>query len=202
MHLGLSLSLNQVLNQTQRLTQFVNLKMELSQLLIQETFKPDGVCPRCDKKLTAAEILMGFNRNPADFTTGCPVCKTRFRPSLVHYFGNTLDQMRLSFLCEVQALDLLKKLTHLKPEQIKKVDASLYYSLLFHFGGIKAACRKIGINYRFEKTIKGWRKKIVPFLGQLPDSLLAGYVHVTPAAIGNFRKSLDIPKFKKGTDQE
>jgi hypothetical protein len=54
----------------------------------------------------------------------------------------------------------------------------------------------MGIDYLFEE-VSVWKNKIKPFLGRLPDTVIANYVNVSSSTIGAMRKKLGIARYSK-----
>ena len=192
------LSQKQVIEQRQEAR--LNLRIELLEAVSENSglnFRPLAECPECFLKLTAREVLKGFNREPYDFQTTCPRCKTRFVTELeANLTGG--GYIRFPFLCPVQTL---QKLTDLKaetisPAKLKKDELPIYASAIFHFGNLKSAFKKIGIDYIFEEaTEPAWRKKARPFLGELPDAEIARCFGLHPSTISKERRAQRIPKY-------
>jgi len=65
-----------------------------------------------------------------------------------------------------------------------------------HFGSLANAFKKMGVKYtKEEKTL--WHVKVQPFLGRMPDKMIAEVVGVGPALISALRRSYRIPRFSK-----
>ncbi|MFH2063286.1 MAG: hypothetical protein ABIJ46_03985 [bacterium] len=193
----------QELRQEQRLTQKQKLKLAevTAQLLLDLSeefhglkFEPTASCPQCGRKLKLLEILNGFRNDPTDVTTRCPSCARRFQPSLKN-FGR-FSSIEVSYFCPVQTLDRLESLAGLSVEEIRKTNPSVYYSALAHFGGLKQAFAKLGITYDKEKEID-WRKAVEPYLGKLPDPVIAEHAGVKTYQVGYLRRKLGLPAYSK-----
>jgi len=196
--------MNLVLSQriSQNITQELSLNLrqhifdtraELAQTLRGEKFKPSAVCSQCHHKLTAAETLKGFNDNPHDFTTECPKCDHRFPASLISY--DQLSHVELQFYCALQVLEQLRGFDHFTPEEISRANQSVFQSAIIHFGGLRQAFEKIDRSYGFDE-IGAWREKVQPFLGRLPDTVIAECVDVPVSAIRYMRRKLRISCFR------
>lgn len=168
------------------------LRMELIQQLRDEQYTPAGVCPSCRRELTPVEIIRGFNQDPNDFTTRCSGCGTRFEPVLV-CFGNGV-RVELPFYCGSQTLAQMRGLETLRPEEFAREYPAIYRSAIVHHGGVRRAFEKLGIRYAFEE-ISDWKNKIQPFLGRLPDTVIAKCVDVSAGAIGTMRRKLGIERY-------
>jgi len=114
MHLGLSLSPQLALRQTQRLNltqtqrldlhqHLFGLRLELVGRLHDEHYTPQAKCSGCSYNLKLVEILHGFRDDPDDITTECPKCQRRFTPSLIAH-GRFGTKVILSFYCSEQTL--------------------------------------------------------------------------------------------------
>ena len=200
--LGLTLSQNIVQTLQLRLSleqklklrlHLFTLRFELAQELRGEKFEARAQCPSCSRQLSLAEILQGFNDNPNDYTTGCPKCSRRFMASLVS-FGK-ISKTHLQFYCAIQTLELLKGREKDSPESISRENASAFQSAVIHFGSLKKAFEQIGAGYCFDE-IGSWKDKVQPFLGRLPDTIVAECIDVPVSAVRYLRRKLVISPFK------
>lgn len=205
MGMRMGISLGQELRLTQRLAQRLTLaqrlrvqeqalaiRLELVGTLREEEYKPEATCPDCSRKMTSAEIVRGFSRDPKDFTTCCSGCGCRFEPHLV-CFGDG-SRVELPFYCNCQTLDQLPGKENLPPAELARLHPGVYRSAIIHHGGVRSAFEKMGINYPFEE-ISDWRNKIQPFLGRLPDTTIASCVHTSARVISIMRKKAGVSRF-------
>ena len=193
--------LTQHMTQSLRLTQEQRLKvsqlsfslrLQLIGELRSERYKPQASCPNCLRKLTPVEIIKGFNQDPNDFTTCCTNCGHRFAPILICF--NDEIQIELPFYCDVQTLSKLPGKEELSPEQLLREYPGLYRSAIIHHGCIRRAFEKIGVKYVFEE-ISDWKSKILPFLGRMPDTIIADCVDASVAKIRAIRHKLGISRY-------
>lgn len=189
--------------QEQRLTQEQRLVVEQRLLgsrlamlsaLSDERFENHTTCPECGHNLTLVEVMKGFRQDPADITTECPRCKNRFyaklrSPMIAGY-------LEVYLYCPAQTQSYLRGLIHLSPEGIRKENASVYFSAKFHYGSLTNAFAQEGISYPFPEVIS-WKDKIKPFLGKLPDKIIAEAVNQKPGKITALRNELKIPRYTK-----
>lgn len=177
------------------LEQRLQLRQKLQVLLFNREYRPSATCPRCDHKLSAVEILRGFNREPLDFTTRCPKCELRFEAKLAINENSTNSVSGL--LCPDQTLYALKQSdSSLDANKIRVSQPSLFHSAIYNFGSLRFAFSKIGIDYSMPGTEKReLREKAIPFLGQAPDAEIARCVGVSAKTVGRWRKALDIERF-------
>jgi hypothetical protein len=203
MHLCMTqtLRLEQKLEQRLTIKQRLVIKQELIMLtrnLIHairgDQYNPEAKCPACRKILNAAEIVTGFLRDPEDITTKCPKCSHRFNSLMIH--KRTGIRSELLFYCPSQVLHRIEKMSHLTPEQIEKENMAIYHSALFHFGSLKEAFKKIDINYPHKIKLT-WKDKVLNFLGELPDTIIAKHAGVSPSTVGRYRKKLEIDPFNR-----
>lgn len=163
----------------------LTLRLELTEALRGEKYSPWANCPACGKGLKPVEIIRGFKEDPNDFTTECPKCKHRFKANLRHYIRG--DYAELPFYCASQVLAQLQPLVAATIDEFKKKHPAIYHSAVVHHGTVRNAFQKIGISYTFDETFD-WKEKVKPFLGQLPDTIIAEVAGVCAATIRKFRK--------------
>jgi len=196
----LRLSLTQKLCQRQELTQrlvigqLFTLRLALIQELRSEQYRPRAECPECGRKLTPGEIIQGFNDDPRDFTTCCTGCGRRFEPKLICFADGA--RVELPFFCNSQMLEQLRGKELLSPKQLARRHPAIYRSAIVHHGGISQAFKEIGINYQFEE-IPNWQAKVEPFLGRLPDGMIARCVDVSPSVIRRMRQKQGIGPYTR-----
>lgn len=201
MSLGMSLRQTQVVAQSLALThsqqivvrnQVLQVRLELVQALRDERYVPKAECPKCYRSMTPVEIIDGFNDDPNDFTTCCSGCSYRFEPVLVCFGNGTVIEM--PFFCATQVLPQMHGLEVLPPEEIARLHPSVYRSAIVHHGGIRRAFELIGVEYKFEE-IADWTSKVRPFLGRLPDTVIAECVDVGVSVIRRMRRKLGLPRY-------
>jgi hypothetical protein len=195
MHLTQHLSQSLLLTQEQRLkvSQLsFSLRLQLIQELRNERYEPQASCPKCLRDLTPVEIIKGFNQDPNDFTTCCTKCGHRFAPKLI-CFGNG-TKIEIPFYCDVQTLSQLKGKENLQPEHLQREYSGLYRSAIIHYGCIRRAFEKIGVEYDFEE-ISDWKSKVTPFLGRMPDTIIADCVDASVTKIRAMRRKLGISRY-------
>ncbi len=183
------------LSQEQRiqLQQFsFSLRMDLIQELRGERYEPKATCPRCSREMTPVEIIKGFNQDPNDFTTCCSACGHRFEPTLICLGDGT--EIRIPFYCDAQTLAKLRGRENLSPEQISRELPGAYRSAIIHHGSIRRAFEKLGIQYLHEE-ISDWKSKIQPFLGRMPDTIIADCVDASVHVIRTMRRKLGISRY-------
>jgi len=202
MGMGLSMQMSQTLSLTQR--QMADLRLEQKCGLIQSLldvvyddgeliYRPEAICPNptCRHRLTTVEMLRGFRPDPTDPTTGCPKCQTRFRAKFIA--ARTAGRVEVVFLCPCQTLSQLRFFETQGQDwaSLAKKESGVFRSALFHFGSLKAALQKIGVEYD-EPEPPDWQEKIKPFLGILPDALIGRIVKKPTHQIRRFRKKLGL----------
>lgn len=158
-----------------------------------ERYEPKGKCPACGRDMTPVEIIRGFNQDPNDYTTACTACGYRFAPTLI-CFGDNNSPIEIPFYCDIQTLEQLRGRDNLSPEQLARICPGVYRSAIVHHGGIRSAFKKIGIDYPFEE-ISAWQNKVAPFLGRLPDTVIADSAGVKVSAIRALRKKLGVERY-------
>ncbi len=207
MSMGMSMSMG--MRQEQRQTMRMSLEqraayddhihglvISLSGAVRDERYEPVGQCPICFTKMKPAEILRGFTDDPKDFTTKCPngKCQRRFAPRLI-CFGLG-SQIELPYYCPCQVLGPLRSVSGRQPADIARELPGEYRSAIIHHGTLHNAFKQIGVDYSFPE-ISGWEPKAQPFLGKLPDTVIARCCGVSPAVIRRRRHAAELPTFNK-----
>lgn len=181
------------LSHEHRLDMQLRLRVALIHSVRSELYHPQATCPACGKFLTTVEIVSGFLNDPADFTTCCPHCKVRFNATLICYFLG--GEIQLPFYCAMQTLEQLPEKKQLSPEEFLRNFPALYRSAIFHFGSLRAAFQKKGVNYLFHETPLGWQTKVSGFLGRVPDTLIAAVAGVPVRHVRQARRDWGIKPF-------
>ena len=201
MSMSFSCCLSQEMRQEQRLTleqrlaiqnTVVALRLELIGVIHDHKFSIAATCPKCQRVLSPAEVLRGFNQDPQDTNTTCPKCRNRFGAKLIHY--SLAGNMEVSFLCPAQTLHALQAKAHLTPDELQKDSPQVYNSAIVNFGDLGTAFKEAGTKYTFQELVD-WKGKVIPFLGRLPDTEIARCVRVSVNVIRSLRKKSDIPRF-------
>jgi hypothetical protein len=200
MNMTMRLDLSQRLTVAQRQDIVLSLRLELLHILRGEYGKPHAICPKCDHRLTAAEILRGFGEDPYNFTTTCPrkSCAAQFEAQLHCYTGtNNLSRAEMRFYCPSQTIHrLTEALCSLSPEDFRNKEPSLYFSALTHFGTLKRAFKEARFTY-LHQEIRDWKDKVCAFLGRLPDSVIAECVGVSTGQVRLLRRQLEIDPYDR-----
>ena len=126
------------LNLVQLYTQTMSLRGE-RQLMASE-----GTCTKCNFELSEEQIRAGWSKNPNDYTTECPRCKSRF----IAYFRLLEEDeeiAKLEFLSPFHVFDAMEKMWAQQPGQSKKLgedfllkkDPLIYWNLIRRFGNYK-----------------------------------------------------------------
>lgn len=89
--------LDRALRAELRQARTLSLRLQLVEAVHGERYNPEGKCPLCEGKMTAADVLRGFRDSPTDTTTQCPSCKRRFQPKLVT--GGFASRAEVPFYC-------------------------------------------------------------------------------------------------------
>ena len=193
-----NLSLRQT--QTRRLTMTQRLIIEQRQLderihlmgnLHNVEYVLEAICTNCGRRLKTLEILRGFTIDPTDLTTKCNSCGMRFLAYLKA--KNSYVSIEVAFYCPTQTLDQLRDKQNLTLYQLITKYAAIYHSALIHFGTLKNAFSRIGVNYELEGRTD-WKNKARHFLGKLPDTVIAECVGEKVTTIRSFRRSLNIQR--------
>ncbi len=194
---GMSLELRPSLRQEVSLRQqnvliqehVLSLRISLIHALTGSEYKPYARCPQCERELAPREIIAGFNTDPNNFDTTCTRCGHRFAPIL--RYANQHGSGEMPFYCSAQALEKLRGMEGLSPEVLRKKEHAAYNSAIVHHGSLKAAFAKIGVKYAFVELTDP-KRKITPFLGRLPDTVIAELSDVSVHSVRQLRKKLRI----------
>jgi hypothetical protein len=187
------------------MSQKITMKCDLIEAMHGAKVRLKYGCPSCSHQLTAEELLKGFTNDPLDTSTKCPNCDERFQPLLAFSVGTNSDG-EIYFMCANQAKYRLEQkgdaFSRMMPDEIRKREPMMYYSVLFHFGTLKNAFAKISIDYS-AMEVRDWEVRVRPFLGEMPDGIIAEVAGVSVSQIRNLRKRLKIPHFvNKGEEEE
>jgi DNA-directed RNA polymerase subunit RPC12/RpoP len=176
------------------LSQELTTRIALVAELRNERYEPKAICPKCNRKLEVIEIVSGFNQDPNDFTTRCPKCRHRFPAKLICY--GEYSNSELPFYCAEQTTAQLKNMSDQSPDYINKEMPAVYRSAVIHFGSLASAFQSVDIQYNFTDT-RDWQQKVIPFLGMIPDAMIANCAGTSPFKIRSLRKKFGIPKYSK-----
>ncbi|GEM_PF-577651 len=168
---------------------------ELVEAVRGRRYQPRCVChnPNCAHEFTDLEILIGFRDDPNDYTTECPKCRLRSEPRL--YASTQYSRVDMAYYCPTQTLERLKALSKLPVDDIRVVHSAVYNSAVTHFGGLKQAFARLGLKYAFEANLD-WRKHVGPFLGKLPDAVIARLLGAGAGQVRRLRNSKGIKPFR------
>ena len=181
------------ISKSQRIALWVRLLEDLRD----EQYEPEARCPSCYRVLTHAEIHYGFRRDSeTDRTVRCIKCKERFLVQLV--LKRQASRVEMPYYCALQASERLRKYLLLLPEQIQSRDAGAYQSAIIHFGTLKAMFQSMDMEYAHSE-ITDWKKKAMPYLGKVPDRMLARVLSVHHTSIGRLRHKEGIDPCSKDT---
>jgi hypothetical protein len=178
----------------QRLLVTLRLRIEMLDALWGDEygdFKVEERCSHCKMRLTLIQILQGFGADPEDTLSACLSCKNRFPPRFVGSSSHT-DYIELSLWGPKQTLQRLKGKGN--ESFLSLVYTSFGRSALIHFGGLKEAFAKIKVAYRHEPPI-GWKRRVSPYLGRVPDQMIAEVVGTSRSAIRRLRDKTGIESF-------
>jgi len=207
MKLGMSFSSTQRITHrvSQRLTEMQKIAVKQNILTLRlalighvhgGNYQPKAKCPKCDRSLTAFEIIQGFRSDPNDYTTECSACHTRFEPKLEWREGNSLSYAEIPFYCASQVLAQLRGLEGKTPDEIRAQEPAIYHSVRVQHGNLRHAFQLVGIQYAYE-NVTNWQEKVHDFLGKLPDTVIAEVVDLPVRTVRNLRKSLNISPFSR-----
>ncbi len=196
MSVGLGIGQVPRLSLEQRLevqTSSLNTRLDLAGALNGDgSYRPEAACEKCGRNLTPLEIFKGFNTNPNDFTTCCSGCGHRFEPKLI--WSNAHSRIEIRFYCDLQTQAQLKGLENLSPEELRKKEPGIYHSAVAHHGLLKNAFKAAGISYEFDE-VADVKKRVEPFLGQLPDTVIAEMSGLKVNTVRRMRKTARIDAY-------
>ncbi len=200
------MSISMILRQEPQLSQRQVLEQHLSRELSQrlalieelhgDAYRPEAQCPACHHVLKPLAIIRGFNADPNDFNTTCPKCEFRFPPKLA--LRNRSGRTDVAFYCAAQTGAKLQAsgLEFLEPAELRRREAALYHSAIFHFGTLTQAFSLVGIEYRLE-VIEDKLAKVELFLGTLPDTVIARTAGVKLKTVRKLRRDRAIAPYHR-----
>jgi hypothetical protein len=175
------------------------IRILLMQAMRCEKYESNTVCSQCSHKLTMFEILNGFNNVVTSVSTTCPKCEARFYAYIACSSTTTGDDMRVEMPLygAIQTLDILEAdgENKVSPYKFRSDRTGIYHSALIHFGSMKKAFSKIGIDYPFEEN-QEWRWRIICWVGQFPDTLCASVSNASISTLRRNRVRNNIPACK------
>lgn len=166
------------------------LKLNLISNLNGVIYTPGTLCPTCKYKLTLVEVLKGYSGDPTNLHTTCPKCKEKFIAKL--HSGAA----ELIWYCPDQALHEIIGKQYMTPAEILKWKPAVYHSILSHFGNIKNAFKKIGVEYN-HKPLPDWQMIVRPFLGLIPDAEISRILGIKIYLVRELRQAMGITKYCK-----
>ena len=89
-------------------------------------------------------------------------------------------------------------MTSMTFDQFKKAHMAVYRSAAYHFGSLKSAFAKVNLTYKGEPRVSSWQKKVLSFLGKLPDAVIASNVHASVREVRRLRKEKGIAAYRRG----
>jgi hypothetical protein len=170
-------------------THILTMRLELILAIIGIRYRPEAKCPKCGREMTPLEILKGFNPDPNDLTTACTACHCRFAPKLV-WVGQA-GRVEMPFYCDMQTQARMVGLENLSPDELRKQHPVVYHSAIAHHGLLKSAFAVMGVDYRFNE-VADTKLKIVPFLGKIPDAIIAELSGFKLATVRRMRRAARI----------
>lgn len=101
-------------------------------------------------------------------------------------------EMRVSYFTSEAVLQTLQQEIFL-PEQLDMIIAPspLLASARYHFGSLRNAYKQVGVDYPHAE-IADWQEAVIPFLGTVPDGVLAELINVSPWAVKRLRRHHEI----------
>lgn len=163
----------------------LSLKLNLIHAMRGDDYRPEANCPSCSRVLKPLEIIKGFSADPNDYDTTCSGCGKRFPPKL--RWQSSVSSGELPFYCDLQMQAKLRGLETLNPSEFRRQEPAVYHSAIVHCGTLRNAFSRVGIEYVFNE-IEDRERKIMPFLGKLPDKIIAQYSGLTQKKIGYLRR--------------
>lgn len=170
-------------------------RRELVNAIHGESFEPFATCPRCRHEFSGLEIVRGFRGDMREID--CPKCAHGFQPSLRYVTGGAT--VNLTYFSTLQTLALLEGSADTTPDEFMDANPALYYSAIVNFGGLAQAFKLIGVTYAHAEELD-WREAVVPFLGTLPDPVIADFVGTTPSSIRRMRNRRGVPPYNRRND--
>ncbi len=171
---------------------------ELVEAITGKKFTISCVCRNttCAHSYTEWEIVNWFDVD--GFTVECPKCGWHSEPRLTVDFGDGGNRKRIE--CQLYGpglvLERLPVVLKSPPWDFAEYSA-ICNSAVVHFGGLKQACAQLGIERSFGPG-PDWRDRIDPFLGRLPDTVMARLLDTSPRFMRRWRRNQRIAPFDPG----
>ena len=141
-----------------------------------------AVCPRCDRRFTAAEVLAGSHHVPDDTDFVCWSCHSVMNPMIIvtSRFDPEREPVLCRFLCASEALVE-------NQDRTREFTLSLDHSLRICFGcETTAANIAAGFGPHLaakSQPVLNWRALILPFADRLSPETIARIVHARPCDV-------------------
>jgi hypothetical protein len=84
---------------------------------------------------------------------------------------------------------------------MERQDPAVWFSAKFHWGSITTAMVEAGLEYSFEEVIR-WEDKVAPFLGKMPDTVIAKHCNQPTSHVRNLRIKKGIRAYHKRNSLE
>lgn len=168
---------------------------ELVEAVTGKKFTISCVCrnSNCAHKYTEWEVLNWFDVD--GFTVECPDCSWHSEPrmAVVMEHGANLQRIETPFYGPSLVLDRLRQ--YLKPIPVNsRGQYAFCNSAVVHFGSLERAYALLGMEYPFGEKLD-WTERVDPFLGRLPDTVIAGLLGTDASRIRRLRRDMRISPF-------
>ncbi len=141
-----------------------------------QNYRPYCGCFTCRNYLSLAEIFSGFSEDASINYVLCPKCGSLQQSTLrdIDMSGTA----SLTFYGGIQTTHNLQGKENVDVRTFLKEYRAIYLSAVIHFGGIRNAFKKIGVDYK-GNPVPDWQENAVPLLGHMPPVIIAGAANVS-----------------------
>lgn len=175
-----------------------DLRMELIRRLHELQFELYTKCHACDAWFSSYNAIQQLKekKNHAKNFVECRECGEKIHPFLVYRSRSVKGNC---YLGSVEQLGKnLEQLADRSPKDIKDHHTAVFLAALIYYGGdlgYAAAACPAKVTYVDNTVIPDWREKVLPFLGKMPDKMIALAVRVSRTDFGGYRGSQKIQPF-------
>ncbi len=161
---------------------------DLREAIGESEFFPQTACPSpgCLGMADPVQSLEWIRAGMPETPVRCLVCTAPIllRPYLRRAGFFAGSAMELPLYRAEEALERLQVQAETPFSTLRSEHGGLYHSTILQFGGLREGFARIGVAYA-DAVALDWRVQVEPFLGALPDAVIA---RIVGAPVGEIRK--------------